>query len=205
MRNLQSEGLMQNTDDMKTHHNSHQNIGSKSIIVSQKRHARGRPRLSLSCMDMYKAANSRCEQPPSSLYHRAKSSSSSPLPQYLSIPPITSSRGPPGCPRLPDVFVPPQEPKSECCARSQHLRRNHVATSQPCVSRNLPGVRLEPVANNAESDGAEEAVVEDVLPALLLRLLAGLDAEEPAGWGVVVVAVCVAAPARGSGGDLSLL
>jgi hypothetical protein len=76
---------------------------------------------------------------------------------------------------------------------------------QPRYSQDLPGVRLEPVANNAESNGAEEAVVEDVLPALLLGLLAGLDAEEPAGWGIVVVAVCVAAPARGSGGDLSLL
>jgi hypothetical protein len=82
---------------------------------------------------------------------------------------------------------------------------NHVATVQPRHSQDLPGVRLEPVANNAESNRAEEAVEEDVLPALLLRLLAGLDAEQPAGWRVVVVAVCVAAPARGRGGDLSLL
>jgi hypothetical protein len=82
---------------------------------------------------------------------------------------------------------------------------NNVATAQPRHSQDLPGVRLEPVANNAESNRAEEAVEEDVLPALLLRLLAGLDAEQPAGWRVVVVAVCVAAPARGRGGDLSLL
>jgi len=90
--------------------------------------------------------------------------------------------------------------------RVSNLHRNRVAAALPRqLQENLPGVRLEPVANNAKSNRAEEAVEEDVLPALLLRLLAGLDAKEPAGWGIVVVAVCVAAPARGSGGDLSLL
>jgi len=150
-------------------------------------------------MDMYNAANSRCDSLLSSLYHRAKSHP----PRCLSIPPIASSRGPPGCPRLPGVSAPPQEPKSECCAKRQHLLRKRKATVS--IHQNLPGVGLEPVANNAESNGAEEAVEEDVLPALLFGLLARLDAKEPAGWGIVVVAVCVAAPARGSGGDLSLL
>lgn len=70
---------------------------------------------------------------------------------------------------------------------------------------NLPGIRLEPVANNAKSNGAEEAVVEDVLPALLLSLLAGLHAKEPSGRRVVGVAVCVAALARGRARDLALL
>lgn len=80
-----------------------------------------------------------------------------------------------------------------------YLQYNHM------VRHNLPGVRLEPVANNAESNGAKEAVVENVLPALLLSLLTRLDAKEPSGRRVVWVAVCVAALARGRGRDLALL
>lgn len=85
--------------------------------------------------------------------------------------------------------------------------RNHVYTRSTAAvpANNLPGIRLEPVANNAKSNGAEEAVVEDVLPALLLSLLAGLHAKEPSGRRVVGVAVCVAALARGRARDLALL
>lgn len=128
MRNLPSEGPMQNAND--TNRKNPPQLSPQHWVqkyhCKPKRHARGRPRLSLSCMDMYKAANSRCEQPPSGLYHRAKKFII--LPIASSVPPITSSRGPPGCPRLPGVSVPPQEPKSECCARSQHLHRNYTAT-----------------------------------------------------------------------------
>lgn len=84
------------------------------------------------------------------------------------------------------------------------VREAHTC-SRAMALLNLPGVRLEPVANNAESDGAEEAVVEDVLPALLLGLLTRLHAEEPSGRRVVGVTVCVAAFARGREGELSLL
>lgn len=118
-------------------------------------------------------------------------------------PSIASSAGPPECPPLPGASVPPQEPKSECCAKSQHLV--FASLTSLCAPEDLPGVRLEPVSNNAESDGAEEAVVPDVLPALLLSLLARLDAKKPSGRSVVVVAVRVAAPACGRGGDLALL
>lgn len=80
-----------------------------------------------------------------------------------------------------------------------------VAAALFSPTEDVPGVRLEPVANNAKSNRAEETVVEDVLPALLLSLLARLDAEKPASGRVVGVAVCVAAPARGRGRDLALL
>jgi hypothetical protein len=128
MRTLQSGGLMQKANDANIKEPTTtltETLGSKSIIVSQKRHARGQPRLSLSCMDMYKAANSRCEN---SLLQACITAQKVHHPPHCpSVPPITSSRGPPGCPRLPGVSVPPQEPKSECCAKSQHLRRNHMA------------------------------------------------------------------------------
>jgi len=54
------------------------------------------------------------------------------------------------------------------------------------VRGHAPGVGLVAVSNHTESQGTEESVDENVLPALVLVLLAGLDAEEPAsGWVVV--------------------
>jgi hypothetical protein len=55
--------------------------------------------------------------------------------------------------------------------------------------RDKPGVGLVCVADDAEGQTAKEAPVEDVLPALLLVLLARLDAEEDTARGVVVVVV----------------
>jgi hypothetical protein len=66
------------------------------------------------------------------------------------------------------------------------------------------GVRLEAVGNGAEDQAAAETIEEGVLPALLLVLLAGLDAEQPAGRRVVLGAVRGGGPGRrGEGaGDL---
>ena len=98
-------------------------IVQKNVIVSQKRHAQGRPRLSLSYMwictmqpivdtdSLLKPVSPRKYHPPrycSALFCSCSQS-------------IASSRGPPRCPRLPSASVPPQEPKSECCAVCQFL------------------------------------------------------------------------------------
>jgi hypothetical protein len=180
------------------------------IVVSQKRHARGRPRLSLSYVENVQCSPIVGMTASSQACISTRKNSSSP--NALHAPSIASSRGPPRYPRLPGVSVPPQEPKSECCANSQQLNlRKYGHTNTPihrriaCEKHNIPSIRLEPVANNAKSHGAKEAVVEDILPALLLSLLAGLHAKEPSGRRVVRVPVCVAALARGSGRDLALL
>ena len=55
--------------------------------------------------------------------------------------------------------------------------------------QNKPGVGLVGVADDAEGQTAKETPVENVLPALLLVFLAGLDAEEHTARGVVVVVV----------------
>lgn len=63
----------------------------------------------------------------------------------------------------------------------------------------LRSIRLEDVCDTSGNEGANESVIPDVLPALLHVLLTGSDAEEPASWWVVVVAmVCgtEAAPGR---------
>lgn len=51
------------------------------------------------------------------------------------------------------------------------------------------GVRLEAVGDTSQQDATAEAVEEWTLPALLLVLLAGLDAEQPTGRGVVLRSV----------------
>lgn len=68
---------------------------------------------------------------------------------------------------------------SNCQLRRCHLRK----------VRNKPGVGLVCVADDAEGQTAKETPVENVLPALLLVLLAGLDAEQDTARGVVVVVV----------------
>lgn len=55
--------------------------------------------------------------------------------------------------------------------------------------RNIPGVGLVCVADDAKGQTAEETIVENILPALLLVLLAGLDAKQDTARGVVVVVV----------------
>ena len=64
------------------------------------------------------------------------------------------------------------------------------------------GVGLEAVGDAGDDDAAAEAVEEGVLPALLLVLLAGLDAEQPAGGRVVLRAV--GGRGAGRGGELPL-
>ena len=53
--------------------------------------------------------------------------------------------------------------------------------------RNIRGIGLEDICNTSNHHTANEAVVPNALPAFLHILLAGLDAEQPASRGVVVV------------------
>lgn len=53
----------------------------------------------------------------------------------------------------------------------------------------IRGIRFENICDSSDQEASNEAIVPDVLPAFLLVLLAGLDTEQPAGWGIVVVAV----------------
>ena len=70
----------------------------------------------------------------------------------------------------------------------------------------LPRVRLVTVPNNPKEQTTKEPVVPHVLPPLILILLAGLHAEQPAARWVIVVLVCVVAGAAGcSRGEGSLL
>lgn len=63
-------------------------------------------------------------------------------------------------------------------------------------SHNSRGIGLEAVSDTGDQEATAEAVEEDVLPTLLLVLLSGLDAEQPAGRRVVLGAV----RGRGAGG-----
>lgn len=70
----------------------------------------------------------------------------------------------------------------------------------------LPCVWLVAISNDAEQNAAEEAVEPDVLPALVLVLLAGFYTPEPAAGRVVVVFMRVVAGASyGGRGELSEL
>lgn len=60
-------------------------------------------------------------------------------------------------------------------------------------SRDVPGVGLVAVSDDSEGHAAEEAPVKDVLPSLILVLLARLDAKQPSSRWVVVVSVRVGA------------
>lgn len=53
----------------------------------------------------------------------------------------------------------------------------------------IRGIRLENICDTSNQKAANESVVPDALPAFLHVLLAGLDAEEPTGRGVVVITV----------------
>jgi hypothetical protein len=61
---------------------------------------------------------------------------------------------------------------------SPHTRNLHI-----------PGIRLKSIGNDSERTCSSEAPVHGVFPPLLLILLAGLDTEEPSGWGVVAGSV----------------
>ena len=64
------------------------------------------------------------------------------------------------------------------------------------IKKDSRSVGLEAVGDAGEDGAAAEAVEEGVLPALLLVLLAGLDAEQPAGRRVVLRAVGRRGPGR---------
>ena len=76
--------------------------------------------------------------------------------------------------------------KSPCLNAGRFKSASSLCSRQ---RRDKPGVGLVCVADDAEGQTAKETPVEDVLPALLLVLLARLDAEEDTARGVVVVVV----------------
>jgi hypothetical protein len=76
--------------------------------------------------------------------------------------------------------------KSPCLDAGEYLSASLLYAEQ---KRNKPGVGLVCVTDDAKGQTSEEAIVENILPALLLVLLAGLDTEENTARGVVVVVV----------------
>lgn len=62
------------------------------------------------------------------------------------------------------------------------------------IKGDIRGVGLENICDTSNHKAANESVVPDALPAFFHILLAGLDAEQPAGRGVIVVAVVGATP-----------
>jgi len=66
----------------------------------------------------------------------------------------------------------------------------------PCL---YAGVRLVAVSNNTKGQSAVEAVKPNILPALLLVLLARLHAEQPAARSIVVVFVRMVAASPRNG------
>lgn len=70
------------------------------------------------------------------------------------------------------------------------------ALSRGRSSLHIRSVRLENVCDASDHKASDEAIVPDVLPAFLHVFLTRLDAEQPAGRGVVVVAVISSTEAR---------
>lgn len=114
-----------------------------------------------------------------------------------------SCRGPEGCPRLPAVGGPPREPMSGCytaLAPMHKVQARHPPCSfatppngSSCVPYlymhqghfHIPSVWLERICHNCHSEAAIESPVPNAFPALLLILLARLDAKQPSRRGVI--------------------
>lgn len=65
-------------------------------------------------------------------------------------------------------------------------------------SLHVRSIRLENVCDTSDQEASDEAIVPDVFPAFLHVFLTGLDTEQPAGGGIVVVAV-ISSTEAGSG------
>ena len=81
---------------------------------------------------------------------------------------------------------------SPCLLESPSLNAAETISSDQSdhsSSLHKPGIRLVSVAQNAKSQAAKETPVENLLPALVLVLLAGLDAKQDATGRVEVVVV----------------
>lgn len=68
------------------------------------------------------------------------------------------------------------------------LRRGRSWQSRKTHNKGyIRGIRLENICDTSNQEATDESVVPDVLPALFHVLVAGLDTEQPASRGVVVV------------------